>query len=113
MAQYEHLPIYRQTYSLLLEAHNLLSICPKKFKFSLCNNVVDDLTCSLLLIIKINSKKEKSELLFDLILLFEKIKIQIRLLKSLDIISKKLYFKFSEEIVELLKQSEGWKKKYK
>jgi hypothetical protein len=111
MAQFEHLPLYRQTFSFLVEFHKLVPDFPKKYKFELGSIIIKDLTKSCLLIIEINSSQNKNKLLKDLILILEKVKIQIRILKCLDIISKNLYFNLSEKLIQLLKQCEGWRKK--
>jgi hypothetical protein len=112
-AQFEHLPLYKQTFNLLVEFHKLISIFPKKYKFAIGVPIINDLTNSIIMIIEVNNKKEKIEKLNELILLFEKIKLQIRLLKSLEIISKQLYFNLSDKIIQILKQCEGWKKNVK
>ena len=57
MAKYEYLPLYKQSYSLLLEFHKLVPTFPKKYKFSLGGGVITDLTQGVILIIQINSKK--------------------------------------------------------
>ena len=110
MAQFEHLPIYKQSYNLLVEFHKLLPNFPKKYKFTIGSEIINDLTKGIVMIIQINRRKEKSDLLEDLILLFEKVKLQIRLLKGLEVISKELYFNLSDKIIQILKQCEGWKK---
>ena len=113
MARFVHLPIYKQTYSLYLEFSILVPSLPKKYKFIIGVRVLDILNKSLLKIIQINSKKDKMALFEDLILLFEDVKIQIRLLKDLQLISSKKYFDLADKVVQLLKQSEGWSKSMK
>lgn len=110
MAQFEHLPIYKQTYNLLVEFHKLLPNFPKKYKFIIGGEIISDLNKGIVMVIQINRKTDKADLLEELILLFEKVKIQIRLLKSLDVVSKELYLKLSDKIIQILKQCEGWKK---
>ncbi len=110
MSRFEHLPIYKQAYSLLVEFHNLVPNFPRKYKFEIGSKIINDLTESILIIIEINSKINKKELIEKLILIFEKVLLQIRIIKSLEIISKELYFNLSDKIIQLLKQSEGWKK---
>jgi len=111
MARFEHLPIYKQSYKLLLEFNLLVPELPKKYKYIIGVKILDNLNDVLLKIIQINSRKDKLNLFEDLILLFESIKIQIRLLKDLKLISIKKYFEVSDKIIQLLKQSEGWFKK--
>lgn len=113
MAQFEHLPIYRQSFNLLVEFHKLLPNFPKKYKFTIGSEIINDLTKGIVMIIQTNRKNEKSYLLEDLILLFEKVKLQIRLLKSLEVISKELYFNLSDKIIQILKQCERWRKQVK
>lgn len=111
MAQFEHLPIYKQAYSLLVEFHKLVPTFPKKYKYTLGSEIIQDLTKGIILIIQTNSKKDKNEMFEEMILLFEKVKLQIRILKSLDVLSKNLYFNLSDKIISILKQCEGWKRK--
>lgn len=110
MARFEHLPIYKQSYYLFLEFSILVPDLPKKYKYLIGVRILDNLNDCLLKIIQINSRQNKGELFEDLILSFENIKIQIRLLKDLKLISSNKYFEFADKIVELLKQSEGWSK---
>lgn len=110
MARFEHLPLYKQTYALFLEFSILVPDLPKKYKYIIGVKILDNLNDSLLKIIQINSKKDKMVLFEELILLFENIKIQCRLLKDLNLISSNKYFEFSDKIIQLLKQSEGWGK---
>jgi hypothetical protein len=110
MAQYEHLPLYKQTFNLLVEFHKLIPNFPKKYKFELGSQIIKDLTNSTIMIIQINSSLEKKELLTKLIIILEKIKLQIRILKALEVLSRNLYFNLSEKILSILKQCEGWKK---
>lgn len=110
MAQFEHLPIYRQAYALLIEFHKLVPTFPKKYKFEIGSSIIKDLTDSCIFIIQINSLSSKKEKIQDLILLFEKIKLQIRVCKTLEIFSKNCYFALSKRIIDLLKQAQGWLK---
>ena len=111
MGRYEHLPIYKQSFNLLVELHKLVPTFPKKYKFSLGSSIIEDLTQSIVLIIQINSTVDNKSLFVNLILILETIKIKIRIMKNLGIISTKLYFNLSEKLISLLKQAEGWKKK--
>ena len=112
MAKYEHLPIYKQSYSLLVEFHKIVPKFPKKYKFSIGSEIISDLTNNIIKIIEINSASDKKPLFDELIRKSEKIKIQIRILKSLEVISKKQYFDLSGRILQIIKQSEGWKSKF-
>jgi hypothetical protein len=46
MAQHEHLPLYKQTFNLLVEFHKLIPNFPKKYKFELGSQIIKDLTNS-------------------------------------------------------------------
>lgn len=43
MGRYEHLPIYKQSFNLLVELHKLVPTFPKKYKFSLGSSIIEDL----------------------------------------------------------------------
>ena len=63
MSRFEHLPIYKQAYNLLVEFHKLVPSFPKKYKFEIGSKIISDLTESILIIIEVNSKINKKELI--------------------------------------------------
>jgi hypothetical protein len=43
MAQYEHLPIYKKTYDLLLLAMQATKLFPREYKYTLGQNIKDEI----------------------------------------------------------------------
>ncbi len=109
MAQYEHLPLFKNAYDFKLYFVKLSRGFPKDFKYGLateirqlCLQIIDN-------IILANNHTDKKEYLQDILVTIERIKIKIRLLKDLDVIKISSYKHISEALAELSKQTTGWK----
>ena len=106
MAKFEHLNIYKKAYDLLIVYHKISTQFPKAHKYTLGQSVIETLEKSILEIITVNNQTKKN--FTHLLLLLEQVKLKTRLLKSLAVISKKTYCFLFEEIVNLLRQAQGW-----
>ena len=101
MARTDNLPIYKKTFDLLLEMHKLYAGFDKKYKYGLGSDCVNTIKKALLLIVRINSVKNKLNFLEELLFVFHEIQINIRLLKSLNVLKNNTYFSLSENIIGL------------
>ena len=110
MAKYENLEIYKSAYDFVLELHKLYPNFNRKYKYSLCDKLINDATDVVVLIVEINNKREKEGEFEGLILKLERIQIQIRLLKSLNVIKTNTYLYLSKLLISIKKQLGGWKK---
>ena len=61
MAQYEHLPIYKQTYDILLRTMTATKDFPREYKYTLGQKIKDELIEMVVLIYRANSAKDKQE----------------------------------------------------
>jgi hypothetical protein len=106
MAKFEHLKIYKSAYDLLIVLHRLHPSFPKAYKYSLGQSLLDTMEKAILEIAHINSSHSKH--FTKLLLLLEQVKLKIRMLKTLSVISQKTYCVLLEESVNLLRQAQGW-----
>jgi hypothetical protein len=109
MAQYEHLPLFKNAYDFKLHFVKLSRGFPKDFKYGLateirqlCLQIIDN-------IILANNNTDKKEYLQNILVIIERIKIKIRLLKDLEVVKLSSYKYVSELLVELSKQTTAWK----
>jgi hypothetical protein len=106
MAKFEHLKIYKSAYDLLIKLHKLHPTFPKAYKYTIGQSLLETLEQAILEIAHINTTHQKE---FErLLLLLEQVKLKIRILKTLGVISQKTYCVFLEESVALLRQAQGW-----
>ena len=61
MAQYQHLPIYKQTYDLLLRTMTATKDFPREYKYSLGQKIKDELMELVVLIYRANSAIDKRQ----------------------------------------------------
>lgn len=108
MARYDHLPLFKRAYDFKLYFVKLSRGFPKDFKYGLalevrklCSEIIDN-------IILANNDQQKTEYLQIILLLIERIKIKIRLLKDLGIIKISSYKFIFESLIEISKQTTAW-----
>jgi hypothetical protein len=110
MAKYEHLPLFKKAYDFNLYFAKLSKGLPKDFKYGLATEV-RELSLSIIdNIILANNSLEKSEFLKKILVVIERIKIKVRLLKDLNAISLKSYKFIFEKLVDISKQTNAWLK---
>ena len=61
MAQYQHLPIYKQTYDILLRAMTATKDFPREYKFTLGQKIKDELIDLVILIYRATSAIDKKQ----------------------------------------------------
>ena len=110
MAQYQHLPIYKVTYDLLVAVTAATKHFPRDFKtFAL--RIREDVMDVVLLIYRANSSRaERATVLNTLVERMQAIDLALRLAKDLHLLSVK---QFSSIIVltdSVTRQASGWRK---
>jgi len=110
MAQYEHLPVYKSIYDLIIYFHKLSRRFPKDFKYGLAQELRENLTEILDKVVIANNIASKEQTLFEGEILIERVKLKIRMLKDLNVISLKSYEFVSRSLVDISKQISAWKK---
>ncbi len=109
MAQYEHLPLFKDAYNFKLYFVKLSRGFPKDFKYGLATEIrklsleiIDN-------IILANNHFDKKEYLKKISILIERIKIKVRILKDLDVIKTSSYKFIFESLLKISKQTNAWK----
>ena len=110
MALYHTLPIYRDSYRLILKIFEATRDWPREYKYTLGQDIKRDGLELIRLIYRANKHQEKQGCLESLLDNLEIIKLQIRLASDLKIIP----IKKQAEIIEMMdavgRQANGWKK---
>lgn len=110
MARHEHLPIYKQSYELLLQVVRFSKDFPREFKFTIGQRLRDEVLELLVLIYKANSQKDKAATIAIILERILVIELLIRLCHDLRVLSQKHYAALVLLIESLARQAEGWKK---
>jgi hypothetical protein len=114
MAQYSHLPIYIDAFTLLRELYERVPKFNKQYKYLLGGEMIKTNIEAIRLILEINNTREASvrkELLGNLVWCSESIIILLRIANELKQLGgEKSYLCLLEKTVALSKQAEGWRK---
>ena len=110
MAQYEHLPIYKQTYDFLLRVMIATKDFPREYKYTLGQKIKDELIELVVLIYRANSAKNKSQHIEQILERVQAIQLLMRLSHDMKILPRRHYAALSEMTENLGKQAQGWLK---
>lgn len=109
MARYEHLKVFKEAYDLLVYFYKISRGFPKEVKYGLALEIHNK-TSTLISLIVANNNQTDKRLFAEILMLLEDIKIKVRLLKDLNIISQKRYEHLSKKLVSISKQTVAWQK---
>jgi len=107
---YEDIPILQKTYDLYKLFYQYSVNFPKKDKFGIgkrCEDHILDLMESLIKASKAR-REHKAELLYEISIKLDTLKIFVRMLKELKILDLKKYIQIQELIHEIGKMLGGW-----
>ena len=110
MAQYRHLPIYRLTYELLQQVVKSTKEFPREFKFTLGQQLKNEVIEVVVLIYRANSAHDKSEPIGTLLERLQVVELLIRLCRDMRILPTKAYATLVEMTESIGKQAQGWKR---
>jgi hypothetical protein len=110
MALYYELPIYKETYSLLLTLFKLTRNFNREYKYTIGQSMKNTGMEMVQHIFKANSTKDKANVLSDLSDCFEILKLQLRLCMDMRLISIQQHADVWKTIDSIGKQLTGWKK---
>jgi len=111
MAQYEHLPIYKAAFDLLVYLEKTVAGFSRYHKYTHGAALRDGAREALLLVIRANSASDKRPVLEDLRLKIEELKTLIRLCKELKAFPNFKAFETSiNKLTVIARQNEGWLK---
>ena len=111
MAQYQHLPIYKVTYELLLQITRITKEFPRDYKHSLAAKLREEAVDLVVFIYKANSiRADRARNVCAILERLQVIELLVRLCKDLRLMSIK---QFSETVAltdSLGRQAQGWLK---
>jgi len=110
LAQYQHLPIYRLSYELLLRVVTATKEFPRDFKFTLGQKMKDEVIEMVVLIYRANSTEHKAPVIEILLERLQVVELLVRLSHDLRLMSPKVYASIVEMTQSLGRQAQGWKK---
>ena len=96
MAQYEHLPIYKQTYDILLRTMTATKDFPREYKYTLGQKIKDELVDVVILIYRANSAKDKEQHIQEIMERVQAIQLLMRLSHDMKILPRRHYAALSE-----------------
>lgn len=111
MAQTEHLPIFKQAYDLCLHLDQVVRSFPRYHKYALGADVRDCARRVLRLIVRANSRRDKTATLLELRETVEELKVLLPLAFDSKAFQKMASFEHAAaQAVAIAKQNEGWLK---
>jgi len=110
MAQYEHLPIYKLTYDILLRTMTATKDFPREYKYSLGQKIKDELMELVVLIYRANSAIDKRQHIESILERVQVVQLMMRLSHDMKILPRRHYAALSEMTESLAKQAQGWLK---
>ncbi|HAT9492128.1 TPA: four helix bundle protein [Legionella pneumophila subsp. pneumophila] len=109
MALYTELPVYKDTYQLVVRVFEYTKNFPREYKYTLGQDMKRDALHLLRCIYRANKHKNRAEHLEAFLDEFELLKLEIRLCVEMKLISLKKQSRLSEFMVRIGKQVTGWR----
>jgi len=109
MALHTELPIYRDTYKLVLEVFVSTKNFPKEYKYSLGRDMERDVLVLMRCIYRANRAQEKTTFLNEFLDNFEILKLEIRVCVDLKLVSIKRQSVLAALVNSIGKQVVGWR----
>lgn len=110
MALYTHLPLYKASYTLLLEINKMLVNVPRDSRFSIGQDLRHCVMQIILSIYRANSCTRKVSIIRHMRSLLVQVQVYIRLLCDMRHISEKQYLRLVEQTTAMSKQMAAWEK---
>ncbi len=109
MALYYELPVYRETYRLILKVFECTRDFPKEYKYSLGQDMKRDAMQLMRSIYRANKTKDKETHLEAFLDQFELLKLELRLCSDLKVLPVKRHAQMSRLMEGIGKQVTGWR----
>lgn len=110
MAQYQHLPIYKLTYDILLRIMQATKNFPREYKYTLGQKLKEEVIDLVILIYKANSAKDKQHHIEMIVERVQLVQLLIRLCHDMRILQRKHYVDLAEKTDSLARQAQGWRR---
>ena len=112
MALSHELPIYRDTYKLILYLFELTKHFSKEYKYSLGQDIKRDAICLVRSIYRANRNLQKRVYIEEFLDNFEILKLELRLCADLKLFTIKQQAELTVLLESIGKQATAWKNKY-
>lgn len=109
MALYYELPVYKDTYQLILEVYAVTKEFPREYKYSLGQDMKRDAMELVRSIYRANRSIQKKEILEQYLEQFELLKLELRICHDLHILGTGNHVRISQLMESIGKQVTGWK----
>ena len=111
MAQYEHLPIYREAFKFLIYCETIVQHFSRYHKYTHGSDLRDTARTVIKLIIRANNQSDKEPALEELRVTIEEIKVIIRICKEVKAFNSFNSFETAiNQVTDISRQAEGWLK---
>ena len=110
MAIYTNLPVYKASYSLLLEINRLMPNLPRDCRYSLGQELRHKIMEIIVLIYRANRNKKKIFIIAKMREVLLEVQVYIRLMSDLKYISERKYVALMEETTSMSKQMAAWER---
>ncbi len=111
--QYDHLPIYKASYDLLITIFEFTKHFNKEYKYTIGEKLKNETLDMIVKIYRANSVEKKDVIIQNAREHLEVIRLLLRLAKDLRQITLNKFVDINEKIEIVSKQLTGWQKKYK
>ncbi|OGF27850.1 hypothetical protein A2331_07155 [Candidatus Falkowbacteria bacterium RIFOXYB2_FULL_34_18] len=108
MARYDHLPVYKVSYELLILIFQITKDFSREYKYTIGQELKKEATLMITNIYRANSRIDKKELIQKAGENIEVIRLYFRLLKDLEQIGVKKLILANERIESISKQLGAW-----
>jgi hypothetical protein len=110
MAQYHHLPIYKDTYDLLLRIAVATKDFPREHKYTLGQKLRDEVLELIVFIYRANSVPDRAAHITAIVERIQVVEVMIRLAHDLRVLTRGHYVGLVEMTDGLARQAQGWLK---
>ena len=109
MARYEHLPIYKASFALLMHVETLVHGFSRYHKYTHGTDMRNTAREVVKLVVRANNREDKVPVLAELRERLEELKLLARIVKELRALPNlKAYERLADLIVDVSRQNEGW-----
>lgn len=110
MAIYTNLPIYKASYSLLLDINRTMPNLPRDCRYSIGQELRQKIMEIIILIYRANRTRDKLSVIVKMRECLLEVQVYIRLMSDMKYISERKYINLVEQTTSMSKQMSAWEK---
>ena len=110
MAIYTNLPIYKASYSLLLDINRMMPNVPRDCRYSIGQELRKKIMEIKVLIYRANRTRDKLSIISKMRESLLEVQVYIRLMSDMKYISERKYINLVEQTTSMSKQMSAWEK---